>query len=291
MPVSYEHESILELFRERKSLAVELLADALGVRLPEWATISISEAELGQTAPVEARADLVLVLRNAAGDPVFALVVEVQLRKDEAKRYRLPLYGCTLRDRHRCPVVVLVVTSDPEVAKWAAKPIRLGPGSTFRVAVLGPKQIPLEVAEGAPAELVLLSTKAHLGDEDAAELVFDAFLRLVDLDPDERGEYTDRLWAWLTPILKEQVQQMLRDHFPYPQSDFAKEHYGKGLEEGRREAQLREANLVLRQLERRFGSLSEATEARVRSADPDALERWSLRLLDATTLEEVFRDD
>ena len=84
---------------------------------------------------------------------------------------------------------------------------------------------------------------------------------------------------------------MLRDHFPYPQSDFAKEHYGKGLEEGRREAQLREANLVLRQLERRFGSLSEATEARVRSADPDALERWSLRLLDATTLEEVFRDD
>ena len=81
---------------------------------------------------------------------------------------------------------------------------------------------------------------------------------------------------------------MLRDHFPYPQSDFAKEHYGKGLKEGQL---LGEANLTLRLLERRFGPLSEATEARVRSADDGALERWSLRLLDASSLEEVFRDD
>ena len=220
------------------------------------------------------------------------MVVEVQLRKDEAKRYRLPQYGCTLRARHRCPVVVLVVTPEPDVAKWAAKPIRLGPGSTFRVSVLGPKQIPRQVAEDAPAELVLLSTKAHLHDKDAAELVFDAFLRFDDLDPDERGEYTDRLWAWLTPVLKEQVQQMLRDHFPYPQSDFAKEHYGKGLKEGLKEGRLLgEANLVLRQLERRFGALPDSVEARVRSADDSALERWSLQILDASSLEEVLRDD
>ena len=287
MPVSYEHESILELFRERKTLAVELVTEALGIQLPEWASISITEAELGQVDPVEARADLVLVLRDAGGEPVFAMVVEVQLRKDEAKRYRLPQYGCTLRARHRCPVVVLVVTPEPDVAKWAAKPIRLGPGSTFRVSVLGPKQIPKQVAEDAPAEFVLLSTKAHLHDKDAAELVFDAFLRFDDLDPDERGEYTDRLWAWLTPVLKEQVQQMLRDHFPYPQSDFAKEHYGKGFEEGR----MLGGNLVLRLLERRFGPLPDSVETRVRSADDDDLERWSLRILDASSLEEVFRDD
>ena len=81
---------------------------------------------------------------------------------------------------------------------------------------------------------------------------------------------------------------MLRDHFPYPQSDFAKEHYGKGLKEGRL---LGEANLVLRQLERRFGALPDSVEARVRSADDSALERWSLQILDASSLEEVLRDD
>ena len=85
---------------------------------------------------------------------------------------------------------------------------------------------------------------------------------------------------------------MLRDHFPYPQSDFAKEHYGKGLKEGLKEGRLLgEANLVLRQLERRFGPLPDALETRVRSAGDDDLERWSLRILDATSLEEVFRDD
>ena len=36
MAVSYEHESLLELFRRRETLAVELLTDTLGVEVPSW---------------------------------------------------------------------------------------------------------------------------------------------------------------------------------------------------------------------------------------------------------------
>ncbi|MFC4296716.1 DUF4351 domain-containing protein [Castellaniella hirudinis] len=51
-----------------------------------------------------------------------------------------------------------------------------------------------------------------------------------------------------------------------------------------------QANTLLRQIERRFGPVDEATTQRVRSARCPALETWLLNILDAETLEDVFRD-
>jgi len=51
-----------------------------------------------------------------------------------------------------------------------------------------------------------------------------------------------------------------------------------------------EALLLTRQLARKFGPLSPETEARLRGATPAQLEAWSLNLLDAKSLEEVWRD-
>jgi hypothetical protein len=48
------------------------------------------------------------------------------------------------------------------------------------------------------------------------------------------------------------------------------------------------ATALLRQLGRRFGPLSAAVDARVRTADPAALEGWLDRVLDARTLDDVF---
>jgi len=68
----------------------------------------------------------------------------------------------------------------------------------------------------------------------------------------------------------------------------------KGREEGLQEGlqkglQKGEANLLLRLLTRRFGSLSEATSERINTASSAELERWTDNILDARTLEEVFR--
>jgi hypothetical protein len=56
-------------------------------------------------------------------------------------------------------------------------------------------------------------------------------------------------------------------------------------EEGRAEG---EARLLLKLLDLRFGPLSEATFARVRSATVEQLEAWSERVLGAPTLDDVL---
>jgi len=51
-----------------------------------------------------------------------------------------------------------------------------------------------------------------------------------------------------------------------------------------------QAELLLRQLARKFGEVPEATDKRIRSATAAQLETWSLNILDAQTLDEVFDD-
>jgi len=57
------------------------------------------------------------------------------------------------------------------------------------------------------------------------------------------------------------------------------------LEEGRQQG---EARLLTRQLQQRFGPLTEADQVRIQNADADQLLEWGDRLLTARTLSEVF---
>jgi predicted transposase YdaD len=61
----------------------------------------------------------------------------------------------------------------------------------------------------------------------------------------------------------------------------------KGRQEGRQEG---ESMLLHRLLTRRFGSLPDVIETRLAQADLEQLESWSDRVLDATSLDEVFND-
>ena len=58
------------------------------------------------------------------------------------------------------------------------------------------------------------------------------------------------------------------------------------LKEGKRDGQ---ADLLLGMVERRFGIVPDAVAQRIRHADESQLMLWSLNILDATTLDEVFR--
>jgi len=101
----------------------------------------------------------------------------------------------------------------------------------------------------------------------------------------------------LQPLVREETQQMaiildiennpfLRDIF----EEGRQEGHQEGHQEGRQEGQIEgERVLVRRQLARRFGVLPAWAEQHIAAADTTALEQWGLRLLDATSLEEVFR--
>jgi len=89
----------------------------------------------------------------------------------------------------------------------------------------------------------------------------------------------------LQPLVREETQQMAIildiENNPFLRDIF---------EEGRQEGQIEgERALVRRQLARRFGVLPAWAEQHIAAADTTALEQWGLRLLDATSLEEVFR--
>jgi len=65
----------------------------------------------------------------------------------------------------------------------------------------------------------------------------------------------------------------------------------QGLEKGREEGRALGAVEVLEmQLTARFGSLPDEAKARLRAADATACERWSVRLLTAPTLDDVFAE-
>lgn len=92
----------------------------------------------------------------------------------------------------------------------------------------------------------------------------------------------------------EEMQDFLRNFNPvYAEWEERVKREGerKGRLDGRREVQLAgERAVVLRQLTKRFGPLSEETQERVEQADLATLDRWAERLLSAQSLEEVFSD-
>ena len=68
--------------------------------------------------------------------------------------------------------------------------------------------------------------------------------------------------------------------------------YIEGQVEGRVEGRVEgEAAVLLRLLHRRFGDLPAAIEQRVHNAKPELLVRWTDRILDAQSLDDVFGDD
>ncbi len=63
-----------------------------------------------------------------------------------------------------------------------------------------------------------------------------------------------------------------------------------GMEKGEALGEVKgQAKLLLRQIERRFGPVDAEITRRIQSARARDLETWSLNILDATTLPDVFR--
>jgi len=70
--------------------------------------------------------------------------------------------------------------------------------------------------------------------------------------------------------------------------EWTEEWKQQGLQQG---LQQEAHKLLQRQLTRRFGPLAPDTRARLEAATLDQLERWAENILDAATLEDVFKDD
>jgi len=283
---SYLHEILIEMFRERPTLAAELLRGSLDVAVPDFREAHLSSAELTDVAPTEYRADMVITLDRDDG-PVLGIVVEVQLRIDVRKRRTWPAYVATLHARLGCPVVLLVVCPDRAVAEWSAIPIVVGrPGLVLTPVVLGPNQVPVVTGPAAGRrlpELAVLSAMAH-GARPEPQPIFEALLAGLDvLDPEHADLYTGLVLAVLPAAARTSLEEFMsivtrREEF---QQEFARVHFSQGQALG-------EAQALLAILEARGIEVSdEMRETITTCTDLDQLDRWIRRAATAEKIQDV----
>jgi hypothetical protein len=234
----------------------------------------------------EYRADLVLLLVDKK--PVFAIVVEVQLGIDRDKSYRWLSYVATVRDRWRCPVTLLVVTPDENVAEWARQPIEFsGPGSVFVPLVLGPADIPV-IRRGQPTtpEAAVLSALAHARDPGNLEAITVAVEQLASLDEATRLFYYDLVVSRLDEATRIALEALMQTPGYEYQSEFARRYKAEGKAEG--EAKAARAMLLELLIDREFVLTDEQRQRLESSTDADQLRSWFRRALRAASTTDVF---
>jgi hypothetical protein len=282
------HEALLLLFRNRPTLAPELLRDALHMEVPDYTEARIDSADLTHIQPTEYRADLVVLLSR--GEPVLGIVVEVQLAADARKFFVWPVYVTNLRARLKCPVCLLVVTADEATARWASKPIEMGGGNTFRPMVLGPSGVPeiIDKAEAqADPELAVLSAMAHGKNADAersVQIALAAQFASRGLDADRSRLYLDLVFKALSEAAWRELQMLDPTSYEY-QSEFARSYVAEGRAQGEMTGRI---SLLMKLLIRRFGTLPDAANTVIARASAEELDAIGERLLTAQTLEEAL---
>jgi hypothetical protein len=278
---SYLHELLLLLFRNRSESAADLLRE-LAVQLPEYDEVRAESSDLNDLRSAEYRADLVLFLVRGS-HKVLGVIVEVQLGRDEDKPYAWPAYIANLRARHRCPVCLLVITIEDAVARWAGRSIELGPGTRCAPWVVGPSNTPAvtglqDAAENV--ELAVLSAIEHGQSTDiplAVRIASAAIVASADIDAERSRLYLDLILISLSENAPEAIEATMNSLGYEYQSDFARRYVTQGRVE-----------TVLKQLALRFGPLTEAAQARIRSAQGAYLDAVTERVLTAKTLEEAL---
>jgi hypothetical protein len=178
--------------------------------------------------------------------------------------------------------LLLVVTADEVVARWAAQTVNLGGMNQFTPYVLGPSAIP-EVTDRAQAfnspELAVLSAMAHGDDENperAAEIASVALSVAAALEADRSKIYGDVILNSLSEAARAALGTMDARKYEY-KSDFARHYIALGR-----------AELILRQLTLRFGALGSEVEERIRHASSSELDTIGERLLTAPTLQDAL---
>ncbi|MEZ4447944.1 MAG: hypothetical protein R3B09_00605 [Nannocystaceae bacterium] len=285
----FTHEALVQLVRNAPSLLVDLLWPEGSIPARR---VHVTRAEFVDLNLSEYRADGVIVVGADPDDPDAALVGEVQTGIDPRKRRRWPVYVTSLFARLGCPVDLVVLTLDREVAAWASRPIVVGtlPGAlTVTPTVIGPDQIPritdLEAARRAP-ELAVLSAVAHGDEEGAGAIAFAALAASRDLDNDHSIFYVDLVLHHLGPAARALLEELMATANYEFQSDFARRYYTEGKSEG---ILAGEALLLLRLLERKGIALSDDDRERVlRCTECAQLEAWADRLLTATGRDDIF---
>ena len=236
--------------------------------------------------------------RDCAGEPALPPVVPVVIHHDDREWRRgndlRPLLGLDHLSEDVAAALErlgahlgfvvhdLAAPSEPDldtarhtalvaVTLWCLRRIRGGRDAVAAIAGCGAAM--REVASAPHGAAALIAVLRYIMDQ-------------TDLEPDELAAVLrDAVGPETEELLMSTADRLLAKGRAEGEATGRAEGEAKGRAEG--EAKGR-TELLLRLLDRRFGPLDDATEARVRAAPVDVVERWSDRLLTAATLAEVL---
>jgi hypothetical protein len=281
--VSLLHEGVIKLVRDRPAFAADLIGDVLKFKLPQFSGARLVDVTLNELAPVEYRADAVVVFTRKR--PVFGVIIEAQLGPDKEKRFTWPLYAVGARAREQCPFVVLVVTPSAATAKWAAGAIELGGGNRYRPLVVGPDGVPKltdRVRARREPQLAILSVMAHgRGDVETAAAIGAAAARaILPLPEEQRLLYSLLIEANLSAAARKAIEMEpgLDKFFSVAQ----RRNFERGRAEGKAEALL---TILMR---RGLTPTAEQRRRIVECTDLAMLEHWLDGALSATSLDALL---
>ena len=283
---SMAHEILVDLFKNRPSLAAEILVDVMGVSLPPYTEARLASTDLTEVQPAEYRADVVVVLLDG-GRPFRVIIVEAQLSVDPKKRLSWPAYVTVSRAIHGCRTDLLVIAPEPSVAEWCAEPIEIGvPGFVLRPPVLLRSAVPVvtepEEAVRRP-ELGVLSAMAHGESEQGAAIAAAVLPAILELDDDRVRLYYDLVYNSLNEAARREMEMIKGYEY---QSDFAKKYVAEGRVEGRAEGT---ARALLTLLHARGIAVPDAARERILAQkDPERLERWIEKAAVAASVNAVI---
>jgi hypothetical protein len=207
-------------------------------------------------------------------------VVEIQLRPDPAKRWSWPVYLATLRARLRCPVALLVVCPDTRTAAWCGEPSELNQdGWVLQPRVAGPNQIP--IGAGTP-EVAVLAGLPHATGPASHQALDAANAALDTIDRDLAIRYSEIMLAALPEAARRYLEAQMSTHTFEFQSDYARRLRAEARAEAR-------SNALLEVLRARGWDVPDEIQHRITECtDPEQLNGWLSRAVNAASLDEVF---
>ncbi|WP_246083781.1 hypothetical protein [Nonomuraea diastatica] len=294
---SPRHDTLVKLFHDRPSLVVDILRDLMGVNLPVTPLIQIEKTTFNTRPSDDIEADLVLTM----GPPqAIAHAVIVEIQQDRSKDPRqLARYAASLWLMLKCDVTVLVICPDRKDAIYYAEPIDSGlTGYRFQAWVLGPDAIPAITDPQQAADhldLAAMSVMVH----GRSRKVIEAFATALADSPDDHApKYYEYAFSMAAPEIQRLMEEIMTSTDWPVYSPFAREHYGRGLEEGRTEGKAEgrtegkaeeAAKSVLLVLTARGLDVSEDARVRITSCtDLAQLETWLTRAATAQALQDLF---
>ncbi|GAA3642725.1 hypothetical protein GCM10022224_001340 [Nonomuraea antimicrobica] len=277
------------MFNDRPKLAVEILRNQMGVDLPDNLEVRRESNTFNTRPSDDIDADVVLSM-GPRQEPVHAIIVEVQQDKSkDAKQFAR--YAAALWLLLRCDVITLLVCPDQGTATHYANPIDTGlTGYRPEPYVLGPDDIPAITDPDEAATHLALSAMSVMAHGRNRQVIEAFAAALVKADDEHAAKYHEYAYSMAAADIRRLMEEIMKSTDWPVHSPLAREHFGRGLDQGKAEGKAEEAGkMLLLVLGARGLDVPEDAHARITACtDLAQLEAWTTLAVTAKTIHDVF---